>query len=164
MKTLLLVRHAKSSWDDPGLDDRERPLNRRGLRNAPEMGRRLARRGELPQLLVSSVAERAATTARAIAAAIGFPAQHIDYREALYTFDAAAVLDCARGFGDACNAVLLVGHNPALTELANRLAAADIDNIPTCGAAKLELPLQRWAELAPGCAQLAYFDYPKNRP
>ena len=163
VKTLIVVRHAKSSWTDPGLGDRERPLNRRGEKNAPQMGRRLARRGDSPGMIVSSVALRAAATARAIAAALDFPASAIRYQEALYTFHGLQLLETIRSFDDACSNYCVVGHNPAVTELVNNLGCCDIDNIPTCGMVKLSLPVGRWVDLAPGLGAVVYFDYPKNR-
>ncbi|WP_218943524.1 SixA phosphatase family protein [Exilibacterium tricleocarpae] len=162
MKTLLVVRHAKSSWADPGLGDRDRPLNRRGLADAPQMGERLRRRGDIPQAIVASVALRAAATARALAAALGFAPDAIRYDESLYTFDSAQLLGCVQSFDDTWTRCLLVGHNPAVTELVNDLGYCDIDNVPTCGMVKLTLPVTRWSDLAPGRGSMDYFDYPKN--
>ena len=162
MKRLTLVRHAKSSHKDPGLGDFDRPLGARGRRDAPRMGKRMARADARPDLIVSSPAVRAARTAEAIAGPLGVPASRIVYERELYLADTAQMLEVVRALDDAASHVVLVGHNPGITDFANALAEADIENVPTCGVVRLELDVERWSEVAFGGAALGEFDYPKR--
>ena len=112
MKTLLLVRHAKSSWDHPGVDDHDRPLNARGRRDAPEMGRRLAERGLVPDRILSSTALRARTTAQLIAEGLGFDVDRIILDERLYAASADEVLRVIGEIDGDVGTAMVVGHNP----------------------------------------------------
>jgi phosphohistidine phosphatase len=113
MKTLYLVRHAKSSWKYPNLDDFERPLNKRGRKNAPFMGTILKKLKVAPDLLISSPANRAAITARIIAAKINYPLEKIRYRESIYEFSEDALIHVIKQIDDSVNKAMIVGHNPA---------------------------------------------------
>ena len=113
MKSLYLVRHAKSSWKNPNLDDFERPLNKRGRKNAPFMGKVLKKLKVAPDLVISSPANRAATTARIIAAAINYPLKNIRYSEAIYEFGENALIHVVKQIDDTVNKAMVVGHNPA---------------------------------------------------
>ena len=161
MKTLILVRHAKSSWKHPGLPDRLRPLNKRGQHDAPVMGKRLAKREITPDLIVSSPAARAMATAESIAREIGHPEEEIRADERLYGASAFELLEIIQELDDALEHVMLIGHNPGLTDLANDLGC-DIDNIPTCGIVEMEFDTDSWAhvdDVDPACVD---FDYPKK--
>ena len=162
--TLTLVRHAKSSWDDPGLDDFMRPLNDRGRRDAPEMGRRLREGGVQPDLIVSSPAKRAIKTARLIAGEFEWP--EADILEAAGMYEAAAdeLLKLIRRLPDEKRDVILVGHNPGLTDLANLFLRSVIENIPTCGVVRLAFSARRWRDIGPECATLLLVDFPKKSP
>jgi phosphohistidine phosphatase len=162
LKTLVLIRHAKSSWKDASLADRDRPLNKRGKRDAPEMGRRLAARGGAPDLIVSSPATRALATARVIAEAVGYPVDGIREDERIYMASPAELLEAIRGLDDGHERVFLFGHNPGLTELVNELSEPALDNVPTCGVVELRLAADRWADLSPDKVQRADFDTPKS--
>lgn len=162
MKTLILVRHAKSSWKDRSLADRDRPLNKRGKRDAPEMGRRLAARGGAPDLVVSSPAVRALTTARVIAEALGYPVSEIVEDERAYMASAEGLLDVIHGLDDGFDRVFLFGHNPGFTELVNHLSEEEIENVPTCGVVEFRVAAERWADLVPMLVQRIDFDYPKR--
>lgn len=162
MKTLFLLRHAKSSWDNPELKDFERPLSDRGLGDAPMMGGRFVQRGEELQCIISSPAVRAKTTAKLFAQAIGFSADEIASNPELYFAGTGMFLKAASLLDDSCTHAMLVGHNPAITEFANLMANADIDNIPTSGLVKLTLDIQHWADIETGGATLEDFDYPKK--
>ena len=131
VKTLVLLRHAKSSWKDASLPDRDRPLNDRGLRDAPRIGGALAELVGTPDLVVSSPAARALATARIVAEAVGFPLEAIDVDERIYGATPAELLKVIRGLDDERNHVILVGHNPGFTELVNALSGPRIDNVPT---------------------------------
>lgn len=161
-KQLLICRHAKSSWDDASLSDVERPLNKRGRRDAPEMGRRLAERGLLPDLILASHATRAWTTAEAYADRLGYPPDRIQVDPGLYTATAASLLALVRALEPRLGRVLLVGHNPECTSFANLLGNLDLDNLPTGGIVALEFHTRSWQEILPGQGQLLFVDFPKN--
>lgn len=160
MKTLILARHAKSSWKRP-LPDRLRPLNKRGKQDAPMMGQRLARREIEPDAIITSPATRALVTAEAIAQEIGHPHDEIRVDERLYGASAFELLEIIRELDDHLDCVMLFGHNPGLTELANDLGC-DIENIPTCGAVELEFDIDSWALVGDVDPTHIDFDYPKN--
>jgi phosphohistidine phosphatase len=163
VKNLTLLRHAKSSWGDPGLADHERPLNKRGEQDAPRMGRRLLERRERPSLILTSTAVRARTTARLVADAIGYPREFLQSDRALYHADPGKILAVLAQQDDAFANVLLVGHNPGLTELANELLPDfDIDNLPTAGVVAMALDIDHWSEVGDARARLRFFDFPKN--
>ncbi len=162
MKTLTLLRHAKSSWDHPELADIDRPLNKRGKRDAPIMGERLARAGISPELILTSPARRARKTASRVARALGYPADRIVVDPRIYAAAPAELMALIRGLDDRWSDVMLVGHNPTLTELANELTAADIDNVPTAGVVRIRFPVPSWSDIRPGAGELTLFDYPKR--
>ena len=161
-KILYLVRHAKSSWRDSSLADHERPLNGRGRRNSPEMGRRMAEQGHSPDLIISSPAKRALTTARNIAGELGIAPAEIVTDEGLYFTGAGGMLEVLEQVDDACRKVMLVGHNPAITGLLNRLADTDIGNMPTCAIAIVGFDMASWREVRSTHGELLGYDYPKG--
>ena len=161
MKRLTLIRHAKSSWDNMGLRDFDRPLNGRGKRDAPEMGRRLLRRGDTANALVSSPAVRALTTAHSIAEVLEYAIADVIEEQQLYHASSDEILSVAERFDDNWEHVMIFCHNPGITECQYDLAGARIDNMPTCGVAAIELDIDAWVDIAPGRGTLLYFDYPK---
>jgi len=161
-KLLTVIRHAKSDSHGPGTKDFDRPLSRRGRRDAPEMGQRLAGLPDLPSLLVASPARRAAETAEAIAASLE-PAPELAWDHALYLAAADTLLDTVLGLDPVHAHAALVGHNPGITDFVNRVANADIENVPTCGVVRLELAIDDWCRARPGRANVIDFDYPKRR-
>jgi len=162
-KELILVRHAKSSWGDPGLADHDRPLNKRGEHNAPEMGQRLESHGVRPDAIFTSTAMRAATTADTIAGMIGFSADRIKRDRELYHADVADWLAWLAQLDDAWATVMAFGHNPGLTELVAGLWGLPILNVPTCGVVLLHFELKEWKNAAERKPTAALFDYPKNQ-
>jgi len=160
MKNLILIRHAKSSWNDAALSDRARPLNKRGKRDAPQMGRLLKDKGLPPDAILSSPAKRALKTAKLIAAEIGYPKQRIDVREEIYEQSPAALVELVAGLEAGWNRVFLVGHNPELTDLANRLTGSNIENVPTGGIVSVEFSASSWRECAQEGGRLALFERP----
>jgi phosphohistidine phosphatase len=165
MKRLTIVRHAKSDWSLPGQEDWDRPLSRRGQRDAPEMARRLRSRRLKPELMLSSPAVRALTTATVMARELKVPAAHVIQDERLYLASPVDLLTVIRERGGTAKHVMVFGHNPGLTEFANRLSAGDqIDNLPTCGVFTATFDLGAWSELDWGSGRDAEFDYPKNHP
>jgi len=161
-KELILVRHAKSSWDDPYLDDHDRPLNERGLRNAPEMGKRLQGWGICPDVWISSTALRAITTAEIMAEEIGFPPDQIQRSKDLYHASATELQEYIGGLDDAHFSVMLFGHNPGMTSLVSHLFGLPIDNLPTCGVVHLQFSAESWAEASRSMPSEATIDFPKN--
>ncbi len=162
MKTLYLVRHAKSSWKFPELADFDRPLNPRGKRDAPMMGQRLKQRGVRPDLVISSPAKRARKIARAVAKAVGYPASAVAYDPKVYEALIDSLVALLRAVDDGVAVLMLVGHNPELTDLANRLTPHPIDNVVTSGVVAIDFLTERWAEVGePGRGQFRWYDYPK---
>lgn len=164
MKILTLVRHAKSSWKDTSLTDRDRPLNKRGKRDAPEMGRRIAAAGIRPSLIVSSPAVRAWTTAKVIANEIGYPREFLQRDNALYLGSVNGILDVIASQDVGFNSLMLVGHNPGFTDLANYLVPGLTNNVPTAGVISVELDTDEWTLYDKPDTGLLLYDFPKNRP
>ncbi len=163
-KRITLLRHAKSSWKDASLADRDRPLNRRGNKSAPDMGKRLAELGVRPSLLLTSPAKRARETARLIAHELNYPLEFIQSESELYLATPETILQVVARQDNGFNDVMLFGHNPGITELANRLGDRNIDNVPTCGMVGIELDVKEWTEIVAADGKTVFFDYPKNRP
>jgi len=162
MKTLYLVRHAKSSWKYSTLDDFERPLNKRGRKSAPFMGRILKKLKVAPDLIISSPANRAATTARIIADSIDYPLERIQYSETIYEFSENALIHFIRQIEDSVKTAMVVGHNPAITDLANTIGDTAISNIPTCGVFCVNLNISSWAAFGEHRGELNFFEFPKK--
>ena len=142
MKTLLLMRHAKSSWQQPELPDHERPLNKRGLRDAPRMGKLLLEHGLTPELILSSSAKRARDTASHVAQACHYEGEP-ELLDVLYETSAWNYIKTLHVLPNAYERVLIVGHNPVLEALLLTLAST-YRQMPTAAIAHLELPTQRW--------------------
>lgn len=146
MKTLLILRHAKSSWKQPALDDHDRPLSPRGARDAPRMGALLRRRGLTPDLIVSSTAVRARTTADQVADRSGCGGGvRLDRR--LYLARPETIAAVAGDLGGGATRLLVVGHNPGLEELVARLTGA-AEILPTAALAQVRLPIDAWSGLS----------------
>lgn len=163
MKTLYLVRHAKSSWDYPELTDFERPLNGRGKRSAPEMGKRLKASRIKPDAMLSSPANRAMTTCRIIAQEIGFPESAIQSNRSIYHADDLTLLNVINQVPDEISSLMLFGHNPGFTDFANELAQTQIYNIPTCGVFACTFDTKNWSSINFGSGKFLFYDYPKKR-
>ena len=144
MKTLLILRHAKSSWDNTNLSDHERPLNKRGKRDAPRMGTLLAEQNLTPDLIISSSAERALTTAELVALNSGYEEEIIVTRH-LYHGDPEDFFEVLRDKGDPHNCVMVVGHNPGMEALVEDLTG-EYERMPTASLVQIELPFASWAE------------------
>ena len=145
MKTLLVLRHAKSSWDDAALDDHERPLNKRGRRDAPRMGELVREHGLIPDVVISSDAVRARLTAEAVVEAARYAGEILLDRR-LYLAGPADILSLLRTVGEKAETVMIVGHNPGLEELVAQLTG-DWQNLPTAALAQIVLPIDRWRDL-----------------
>ena len=162
MKTLTIVRHAKSSWSDPRLSDRERPLNRRGERDAPVMGKRIADAGIRPSLIVSSPATRAWTTARVIAEKLSYPTEFLQRENQLYLASLNDLLDLVVAQDDGFNSLIIVGHNPGLTDFVNFLSPGLTNNLPTTGVVAVNIDQDHWQLHEQPRIELLMHDYPKK--
>jgi len=159
MKHLLLIRHAKSSWDFPYLNDYDRPLNERGKRDAPKMAQWLSSQSVNADMIISSGADRAKNTATAFQAVLNIPIKTDDL---LYHASKSKLLNIIKQTDNNLNSVILVSHNPGLNDLADYLLSGFSENIPTAGIFCLKLDIQKWSETSPKNASLHFFQYPKN--
>jgi phosphohistidine phosphatase len=162
MKTLTLVRHAKSSWKDRGLSDRERPLNKRGKRDAPLMGRFITEAGVRPSQIISSPAVRAWTTARIFAQELGYPIEFLQREDGLYLASLDNLLDVVATQDAGFNNLMLFAHNPGLTDFANYLVPGLTSNLPTSGVVSVNLDSDDWMLYDRPKTELVLYDYPKN--
>lgn len=163
MKMLYAIRHAKSSWDDLSLDDLDRPLNERGERDAPRMGKRLKERHVVPDLMITSPAKRALSTCKKIAKILDYPKEAIKVEPKLYHASEDQFLQIVHSINNKQDTVLLFGHNPGLTDFVNKLTEGSIQNIPTCGVAACSFKTESWNEVGWKKATLEFFDFPKNK-
>lgn len=161
MKTLLLVRHAKSSWGDAGLPDFQRPLSERGQHDAPMMGERLARRGAQPERWLTSPAVRARMTAEILGGMLGRARADIDVDGRLYGATLNTLLDVTHTLDDKLQVAMLVGHNPGLSELAHRLSAP-ITHLPTCAVAEFTFEVDSWSRIGQVAPVQATLESPKR--
>ena len=170
MKSILLLRHAKSAWGQPGLDDHERPLNKRGARAAEAMADHIVRKAPRPDLVLCSTAVRTRQTLAPLVQRLVPPAPPIALEKSLYLAPEATLLARLQAVPDDIRTVLLIGHNEGIGELAADLAgsgrAADLAALrakyPTGALAALRAPALRWSELAPGSAELLSFVRPRD--
>jgi len=165
MKHLILLRHAKSSWKDSSLSDHDRPLNKRGKRTAPKMGKRLLNKSIQPQLIISSTAKRALKTASIVANAIDYPTNRIESTRRLFHAWPDDICDMISQSDNSFNKLMIVGHNPGMTMLANQLLKFNkFDNIPTAGLVTISIDINQWQEILKHISiscQLIDYDYPK---
>lgn len=161
MKKLILVRHAKSDWGNPGLDDIDRPLNERGKKDAPAMAKRLLDKEVKIDLIVSSPAKRAAKTARFFAEAYDIKKQDILYLPELYLASPAVFMGVINGLKTKADAVAVFSHNDGITAFANQLTNTRIDNIPTCGVFAVKADCKDWSGFEEAEKTFWFFDYPK---
>lgn len=162
MKKLILMRHAKSAWDNPALSDHDRPLAERGLEDAPKMAKRLHKRGIQADLMISSTALRAKDTARFVAKELSYPKDKIILESNLFHASHHSILKHLRMMDDKHNIVLVFGHNPGFTDVVTFLGG-NIDNLPTAGQFGFTLKSDHWAELKPETTETWFFDYPKKK-
>ena len=162
MKTLTIVRHAKSSWNDPMLVDRERPLNKRGERDAPVMGQRINAAGIRPSLIISSPAVRAWTTAKVVAQQLGYPREFLQREGDLYLASLDTLLDVVALQDPGFNSLMLFGHNPGLTDFVNYLVPDLTDNLPTAGVVAVNFEHDDWRLYDRPPIELLLHDWPKK--
>ena len=162
MKTLYLLRHAKSSWSFDDLSDQERPLNDRGRDDAPHMGQALAKRRICPDIVVSSPAVRALSTAVLVAREMQYPHDKIVVEPGIYGANPEGLLAIIRALPDAAGTALLVGHNPTITETANELSPSALNEMPTAAVVCLRFACDHWSEVNKGNGEFYFYDYPRN--
>ena len=162
MKTLYIVRHGKSSWEFEKVKDIDRPLNERGIHDGADMAGRLKKMGRKPELIISSPATRALHTATIFLRTLEVPDKNIIIDRDLYQADIEDVLDVIAGIDEAVDSVMIFGHNPTVTDLANELTTLRLDNVPTTGIVIIEFNTSKWTELDKHHVSYQYFDYPKN--
>lgn len=166
MKTLYIIRHAKSSWDAANVDDFERPLNDRGKRDAPRMGKRLKEKEIHPDLIISSPAKRALSTGKRIAGILGYPREGIKADRELYHADEETILSVIHGIENKFQTVILLSHNPGLTDFVNNTLMDGelvINNVPTCGVVAFRFDVDNWEDVIWGKGKMLFFDYPKSK-
>ena len=162
MKNLTIVRHAKSSWKYPELRDRERPLNKRGKRDAPVMGQRIAKAGVRPSLIISSPAVRAWETAKEVARALKYPLEFLQREDDLYHASVRQILDVIAAQDNGFNNLMLFGHNPGLTDFANFLSPNLTGNLPTAGVVSVRIDRDNWNLHDRPETDLVLHDWPKK--
>ena len=164
MKTVYLIRHAKSSWDDLTLPDTERPLNDRGLRDAPFMGMQLRAKAARIDRLITSPAKRALVTATYFAVALGMPAEQILVEPSIYEAQPEDILSIIRALSENYTTVALFGHNPTWTALTNMFGGLEepLDNVPTCGIIRIDADIEHWFDFTESSGFITEFHFPKQ--
>ncbi|MBN2782573.1 MAG: histidine phosphatase family protein [Campylobacterales bacterium] len=160
MKRLFIIRHAKSSWRDLSLDDLDRPLNKRGRRDASFMGKFLKNKGISPDIIISSPALRAKKTAISIASELKYK-KEILFDKDIYDKSAMQILEKIKMLDDKYESIFLFGHNPELNKLSNIYVGFD-QNIVTCGVLEIEFSCNKWIEVEAINSKLISYDYPKK--
>ncbi len=162
MKTLLLVRHAKSSWNDLGLSDFDRPLNERGKTDAPQMAKRIKDKKLKPDLFISSPAKRAKKTAKIFMEVYDENKKNLVLIPSLYEASVSNFYGAIELIDEKYDVIALFSHNPGITEFANSLTEYKIDNIPTCGVFAVSVKTKKWKDFKNSDKELLFFDFPKN--
>ena len=162
MKTIILVRHAKSSWDDISLKDEERPLTDRGNKNAPEMAKRLLKKKVPIDAILSSPAKRAKSTAEYFAKEYEIPKKKIILIPELYMASNDAFVRTIRNAPEKADSIAVFSHNNGITQFANTLSETKIDNMPTCSVYAVKADIDSWKSFEPGKTAYYFFDYPKS--
>jgi len=162
MKTLYLVRHAKSSWKDHSLADINRPLNKRGMRDAPRMAKYLAKKIDCPGLFICSPSRRTRDTAKYFMDEFDAEETSLILENELYHGDESNFQNVMQRIDTNIESAILFGHNPGITDYVNQLADADISNIPTCGFAGIKLEIEEWESMDGMRGKLLFFYFPKG--
>ena len=163
MKTLYLIRHAKSSKDIPGIKDQDRPLNKRGKIQIEFIGKHLGHSGIVAQAVYSSPAKRALDTAGGIAKKMGFPRSGIKVQPALYASSVFKLLKMVKGFSEQAESVMIFGHNPEFLQLVNYLTLGNITKFPTCGVFGIDFNIHTWRKVVRGKGRLIFSAAPLKR-
>ena len=162
MKQILIIRHAKSSWAEVGQRDFDRPLNERGLRDAPEMARRIMQRNIKIDLFISSAANRALTTAKLMMQEMKMGEAELIVKTELYHAPPSVILSSIQQLEENYHAIAVVCHNPGITLFANMIEGLSIDNVPTCGVLMLKTAVKEWKQVLIENLRFDFIDYPKS--
>ena len=162
MKTLLLIRHAKSSWDNSILSDFERPLNERGKQDAPMMAKRIKDKKIEIDAFVSSPAKRAKKTAELFMHEFDGKEKKLVLVPSLYEASLNNFYDAVANLKDRNDTVALFSHNPGITDFVNSLECSPVYNMPTCAVYALKIKIKNWSDFKEAEKELLFFDYPKN--
>jgi phosphohistidine phosphatase len=162
MKKLYIMRHAKSSWSDASISDFDRPLNKRGEKDAPLIAEVLKKAKILPQLIISSPAKRALTTAQIISKKIGYAKKEILKDEDIYDAGPMDLLAIINKVNNDVDSLMIFGHNPSFTFLVNTLSNFNLANLPTCGFIDMDLMVDDWQAVAEGTGNVVNFEFPKR--
>lgn len=162
MKSIYLLRHAKSSWKDAELSDIDRPLNKRGKNDAPMMGKYFSKKHIHPQLIVSSPAKRAFRTASLVATELGYEEKNIHIDMALYGANVHELLTLIQNLEASLDKVMLVGHNPAFTLAVPFFTGESLENLPTCGLVRIDFETKRWKLVKEGKGNLRLLASPQS--
>jgi phosphohistidine phosphatase len=157
MKHLLLVRHAKSNWNDQNLEDKLRPLSKRGKKEALLVGKSLKEMGLIPQLILSSPAKRALKTTKRIAKELSYSKNSIINDELIYSDDIHHLLQVIYSIRKEIDQVLIVGHNPSLLELGNYFTGTKIEKLSTCGILMIEFKVKSWKQISKSNGELTLY-------
>ena len=161
MKTLYIIRHGKSSWDFPNLPDHERPLINRGVNKTKKVIAELIKHGASVDLIVSSPAKRAHETAKLIAAGLNYPIDNIQVIPELYNADTDNLLDMISAVDDTIDSVMIIGHNPTLTQFSNMFLDEMIDCLPTSGTVCIAFETKNWTEIISASHKTGFIIFPK---
>lgn len=162
MKKLYIVRHAKSSWEDFQINDFDRPLNTRGLNDAQMMGKKFKELGFISQFIISSSANRALTTARILSDNMAINAAKIIESKDLYLAEPSSMIKLINESKNEINSLMLVGHNPGMTQLINYLTGENLYNLPTCALSGIQFDVDDWKALSVGLGKQFAYEYPKK--
>ncbi|MFM2000122.1 MAG: phosphohistidine phosphatase [Bacteroidota bacterium] len=161
MKTIHIIRHAKSSWADEGMRDFDRPLNDRGERDAPAMAKRLQSRIGKVDLIVASPAKRTTLTSRFFCDAFNYSKENVKFIPTIYEAPLQALIEAVNNLPDSANEVLFIGHNYGVSHLVQYLTDENVD-MPTCAIASIQLDIEQWSWVTRLSGRLVEYDYPKK--
>jgi phosphohistidine phosphatase len=163
MKRLTLIRHARASWGNAALDDIDRPLNERGEKEASLIGRRLSRHSLKPEQIVCSPATRATSTATLIARELGLPLHDVVLQRRIYEAEVGDLLHIIQQLDRSLTHVILIGHNPGISELSSILTGLSMRSMHTCGVFAIDFEVAEWTEIEPGSGSFVFYDYPHGK-
>lgn len=162
MKNLILIRHAKSSWDNPDWSDFDRPLNKRGLRDAPFMANLLSKKGISPDLIISSTAKRASETAQFFCEAFNYNFDNLQKDLGIYERGSKYIINLLSKLDNKINTVFIIGHNPDITSMATYFSGEFFDNVPTCGIIGVKFNFDAWENITTKNGELMFSEFPRN--
>jgi phosphohistidine phosphatase len=161
MKTLYIVRHAKSSWDFPELPDIERPIIEKGIYNTKKITKELTEKNITVDMMICSHAKRACETARLVATGLNYPVEKIEVNQHIYQVDRDEIFNIIFSQNDALESLMIVGHNPTFTQFANLFLTEKIDLLPTSGVISFQFETEKWIEVIKAKCKTNFILFPK---